>query len=258
MNLILERLLHMHRKNRLHHGFLMVGKNEELIQSTLAIFFEELLSSGQDPSLAALIKKKIGSLNHPDLFSLKVEGEIKIESIREMQKWLFVPPLEATLKIAFIPQAQKLNSSAANALLKTLEEPPSWATLILQATSSSQLLPTIRSRLFGIQFPDSVETKSEVQDWEHDFEKLMGSNLANTKDLFAFTESWSDQREELIYLFHRIYQTLATRMKDASHPEFVKLEKVFELTQSLESELYNSYGNISLGLDRLFLQWRNM
>jgi len=91
----------------------------------------------------------VDSRNHPDLRVVAPQeegGTVKIDQIRDLQRALNLTPNESRCKIGVLTDFERATHSAANALLKTLEEPPSYAHLILLATSSDQLLPTIVSR----------------------------------------------------------------------------------------------------------------
>jgi DNA polymerase-3 subunit delta' len=73
-------------------------------------------------------------------------GEVRIFQIRDFQKIINLRPYQSSYRIGLFPQFHQANSNAANALLKTLEEAPSYAVLILTADNLEQLLPTIVSR----------------------------------------------------------------------------------------------------------------
>jgi DNA polymerase-3 subunit delta' len=88
-------------------------------------------------------------MQHPDLGL--VQGEeagkaIKVDQIRELQHGLHLAPYQARYRIALLLQFERANASAANALLKLLEEPPPQVVLLLTAESPERLLPTIVSR----------------------------------------------------------------------------------------------------------------
>jgi DNA polymerase-3 subunit delta' len=72
--------------------------------------------------------------------------DVRTEQAREVTRWLMLRSLMAARKIAVVDDAECLNEHGQNALLKTLEEPPGAAVLILCATDASLLLPTVRSR----------------------------------------------------------------------------------------------------------------
>jgi DNA polymerase-3 subunit delta' len=97
--------------------------------------------------------RKIESGNHPDIIILNPSGPfIRIGQIRELCGTLAMKPYEARLRVVIISDAQTMNPSAGNALLKVLEEPPNRTILILTALQTSDLLPTIVSRCQYIRF----------------------------------------------------------------------------------------------------------
>ena len=98
---------------------------------------------------------RIGDGNHPDvrlIEPLAGKKEISIQQIRELEKELNYRSFTGSSKIAIIDPATLMNLSAQNALLKTLEEPPADAMLILIAANAGALLPTLRSRCLQISF----------------------------------------------------------------------------------------------------------
>ncbi len=122
----------------------------------------------------ALIQEKIINGNHPDLLWVeptyqyqgkllsakeaeesgikrKAPPQIRIEQIREITQFLSRPPLEASRAVVVIEDANTMTEAAANALLKTLEE-PGRATIILIVPSTDTLLPTLVSRCQRIPF----------------------------------------------------------------------------------------------------------
>lgn len=97
--------------------------------------------------------KKFRTLNHPDFLVIRPEkGVIKIDQIRKLTKELSYPPYESALRVVVIEDVQTMRREAANALLKTLEEPPENNLLILTADASQEILPTLTSRCQVIPF----------------------------------------------------------------------------------------------------------
>lgn len=88
---------------------------------------------------------KIFKISGPDLLEIN-EKTLKINSIRELIHWLALKPHSSPRKLAIIYQAETMTLEAANALLKTLEEPPKDSVIILQVESLDRILPTIASR----------------------------------------------------------------------------------------------------------------
>ncbi len=92
-----------------------------------------------------------------------------VEQIRDAEKWLSVAPFESNYKVAIFRRFEEANESAQNAFLKTLEEPPKYAVLILTAHDAGMLLPTIVSRCQPLALrPFSVETveRALIEKWD--------------------------------------------------------------------------------------------
>ena len=90
---------------------------------------------------------------HPDLIQITPAGEaIKIGQIRELQQAIAFKPYEARWRMIIVDGAERMTREAANAFLKTLEEPPPWTTIILVATAGEGLPPTVLSRCQRIPF----------------------------------------------------------------------------------------------------------
>jgi DNA polymerase-3 subunit delta' len=90
---------------------------------------------------------------HPDLYVLEALGEmIRIDAVRELRRDLHMRPFEAERRVYLILSAHLLNEDAADALLKDLEEPPSYAVIVLVANELGPLPPTIRSRCQLVPF----------------------------------------------------------------------------------------------------------
>jgi DNA polymerase III subunit delta' len=93
--------------------------------------------------------RKLAHANHPDVHRLVPEGagqQIRVGQVHQLAAELALLPLEGRYRLAIVEHAQRLNQDAQNALLKTLEEPPARAVLVLAADDSAALLPTVISR----------------------------------------------------------------------------------------------------------------
>ena len=75
--------------------------------------------------------KKHAALTHPDLIIIGESGQIKVEDIRSMNEELYIKPALSEKKVFIIKNADNMNQDAQNALLKSFEEPPSYAVIIL-------------------------------------------------------------------------------------------------------------------------------
>ena len=91
--------------------------------------------------------------NNPDFLCIEPEGNrIKIEQIRELQKRIQEKPILSERKVYLIDDADKMTKEAQNCLLKTLEEPPEFATIILIGSNENDFLVTIKSRCMIFHF----------------------------------------------------------------------------------------------------------
>jgi DNA polymerase-3 subunit delta' len=109
-----------------------------------------------DRFAAALLRSplhRVESRTHPDLFVLEPEGQgILIEGARRLRRDLHLRPFEADRRVYLILDAHLLRDESANALLKSLEEPPAYGVFVLLSDHAERMLPTIRSRLQAIDF----------------------------------------------------------------------------------------------------------
>ncbi len=128
--------------------------------------------------------RKIDHQNHPDLHILEPEGNsIKIEQVRALQRDLNLKPLEAPRKICMIEQADTMTVGAANALLKTLEEPRGDTLLILLSAQPNRLLETIRSRCQPLPFTRHPNGRIQAE-----LEKQLGIESTESHVLAALSE----------------------------------------------------------------------
>lgn len=117
-------------------------------KATVARFFAHYLNCQAEdrPCGACSACRKISSGNHPDVRLWDDEAALKIEEIRALQRQLSLSPYEGRYRVALLCNFERATTSAANALLKTLEEPAEQVILILTTIDPSALLPTIVSR----------------------------------------------------------------------------------------------------------------
>ncbi len=120
---------------------------------------------------------------HPDLYILEPLGEmIRIGEIRAMRRDLHMRPFEADRRVYLVLEADRLNADAADALLKDLEEPPAYATMVLVADELGPLPETIRSRCQLVPFHRLSE--AAVRAWlaerEPALDEAAGSAIARS------------------------------------------------------------------------------
>lgn len=178
--------------------------------------------------------------NHPDLHVYHPEGKTHLHSIasmRALSEEVFSSPFESKRKVFIIHDADRMLPPAANALLKTLEEPLLDTTIILISSEPEKLLPTILSRCTKFTFAplseDAVE--SHLKEFPHAKELARLSSGSLGKALYLANDpTYSEKRELLI--------DLLTKRSINSHADlWQKCEKLqsFYEEKSLEEEPYD-------------------
>jgi DNA polymerase-3 subunit delta' len=148
-----DMLRHHIKHDGLRHAYLFAGP-PGLGRRTLALRLAQALNCEKpialgEPCLVCRTCKQTEAMQHPDLAVIQAESEggiLKVDQVREVQHSLSLKPYQSKYRVAIFLRFQEANDNAANALLKTLEEAPAHAVLILTADSPEQLLPTIVSR----------------------------------------------------------------------------------------------------------------
>lgn len=155
-----QALLDALRGGRMHHAWLLAGA-KGLGKATLAYRFARMAlgavrSGGRplDVDPEDPIARRVAAQSHPDLFILrrglndrgKPRREITVDEARDLGGFFSLAPSEGGMRVAIIDAVDNLNRNAANAILKTLEEPPARSVLLLVCHAPGAILPTIRSR----------------------------------------------------------------------------------------------------------------
>jgi DNA polymerase-3 subunit delta' len=152
---ILELLKRTVQGGRPSHAYLFAGK-EGVGKKLVAIDFAAMLNCDEnaaDPDCGCRDCRRIHEGKHPDvLMELPERGMIRIDRIRNLQRFFRYPPIEGRYRVVVIDDAHTMNHQAQNALLKTLEEPPPGRALILVTAKPALLLSTVRSRCRKILF----------------------------------------------------------------------------------------------------------
>jgi DNA polymerase-3 subunit delta' len=155
---ILDQLMQWHEAGRLAHAYLFAGpKGIGKFETALALAQRVNCSKGSaDPSACDCAScRKIAGGNHPDMLILekpKDKTGISIDQVRGLIDRLEFRSLEAKVKFAIVKDAELIHEAAANAFLKTLEEPRPGTVLILTTAVPDALLATIRSRCQLVYF----------------------------------------------------------------------------------------------------------
>jgi DNA polymerase-3 subunit delta' len=155
-----QHLQDMRHTDRLPHALLFTGP-EGIGKQKIAQYFAKILLCAESQAPCGKCRSCLfeNMENHPDYFLISPdEGKIKIDTIRQLSRKLQLSPMVSPSKVVIVVDAHAMNAAAANALLKTLEEPPTNTLFILISHALGWLPKTIASRCQKIRFsPLSVE-----------------------------------------------------------------------------------------------------
>lgn len=146
------------------HAYILAGEAGMGRKSLAGAFALSLLceNSQADPCRQCHACKQVLSGNHPDLIRVTHEkpGSIGVDDVRrQINDTIRIRPYSSSYKIYIVDEAEKLTVQAQNALLKTIEEPPSYAVILLLTTNAEAFLPTILSRCVQLKLkplPDAA------------------------------------------------------------------------------------------------------
>ncbi|MFP6901312.1 MAG: DNA polymerase III subunit gamma/tau [Opitutales bacterium] len=155
-------------KGRFPHAILLYGDDTTTSEQVCLGFARRILDMGEEDRL------------HPDLHEIRPRGAariITVEQARELKRSINHTPSQGPRKVAIIHEADRMKKEAANALLKTLEEPPGNTTIFLVTTRPNALLDTIRSRCQRYRASDGFtgEQPPEWSDWLKDYRAWLSS-----------------------------------------------------------------------------------
>ena len=154
------------RRNRIPHAYLFYGMSGIGKRSAALVFAKALnCETAQGDACDRCIScRKTDHGNHPDLRIIEPAGQsIRISEVRELQEQMTFRPLDGNRRIFILVEADKMNAAAANALLKTLEEPTASNILVLVSSRPYQLPLTILSRCQPLRF--SPLTRETVEQY---------------------------------------------------------------------------------------------
>lgn len=160
-------------ENRLAHALLIHGQNLPVVERFATKLSARLLGvQSQEDELEEKLHR------HPDLFTLRPSKKSRIISVddtREAIRKIQHSPQAGDRKVAIIYEVDRFNTSAANAFLKTLEEPPLNTTILLLTTRPHSLLATIRSRCQLFRLPTAANTFDDpgAQAWLESYQKWL-------------------------------------------------------------------------------------
>ena len=207
------------KNDRLPHAILLRGSSARTRGSVSAFLAQAFVCEGENkPCGKCSHCMKAGINSHPDVITVdptaQNEKTFKIALVREMKDDAYIIPNEASRKVYILKSADKMNVQAQNALLKLIEEPPSYARFILECESSSAMLETILSRvsLFDLG-TDSDDVSDELRRKADDIAARLASAILKPTeyDFMKITAEFERDKE----LFEPVHPALQLIFRDA-------------------------------------------
>lgn len=200
-----------------------------------------------------LSKQTIGKLkNNLDFILVDETPTIGIESIRNLEKYLFLKPSSGR-KIVLISEAQNLTVEAQNSLLKTLEEPPGYCEIYLCCSDKGLLLPTIVSRCLVYRLPAKENNlpEEEVKKYRSDFFNLLKSGFGK-RLLYLDEFQINKSKESALLWLNQITHILRNELIGKNDTSKNVILEVLKQTNTTIIYL-NLNTNVKLALDNFVL-----
>lgn len=250
-------------RGRLAHAYLFTGEQLNALEAvartlakTVNCVSPERASAG-GPAVDCCDRcvscRKIDGANHPDIQWVRPESKsrvVTVEQIRGLLQTIHLKPTEAVYKVGIVVAADRLNVQAANAFLKTLEEPPAKSILILLSTEPQRLLETILSRCLRLNFAGegAAEFGAQQGTWLKNFADTLGDGKGGLLRRYRLLDAVLRRLGELKA---EIEQTLTARSPlerfDDVDP---KLREKWEdeLAAAIEAEYRRQRGDLLRGI----------
>ena len=241
------------KNNKFSHAYLFTGKNLEITNKIVDTFSKVLLCDSKTANDNCINCRVFEAGQHPDYIKCKPDLEkskfIKIEQIREIilenQKY----PITSKHKVLYIEQAHTMNDPSSNAILKTLEEPASFITIILNTDSIDNILSTIISRCQMIPIKSFVQSE-DISSFE--FRQYIPKSFLEADDMA--NKHGKTEKEDIKTLILNLQNSIWNETK-ANNLNEEELNKRVYILNKLE-EYYNSiesYVNTKLVLENMFI-----
>ena len=193
---------------------------------------EALAAAGADGSVSAEACgecrscKQAAGRNQPDIIYVKHEkpNTISVDDIRtQLNNDIVIKPYSSSRKIYIVDEAEKMNQQAQNALLKTIEEPPAYAVILLLTTNADSFLPTILSRCVSLNLkavPDEqikkfLMTDYQIPDYQADVRVAFAQGNVGKAIQLASSDDFNELKNSALQLIKRLHDIELYEMTEA-------------------------------------------
>src|SRR4051812_4209482 len=250
-------------RGRLGHAYLFDGHDLSQLEA-VATTLAKALNCENPPARAksglaldscdqCLNCRKIANCAHSDVLWIRPESKsrvITIEQIRHLMRTVQLKPTQAAWKTAIIVAADRLNIQAANAFLKTLEEPPGQSIIILLSTEPDKVLETILSRCLRLRFAGEGARLREPAfiDWVNQFSALASGEQGTILNRYRLLSLLSSRLAEMKANVQEIMSKRSPleRYEDIDPKQRERWED--ELEAAIEAEYRRERADLLVGL----------
>lgn len=234
---IKEMLYKSVKDKKTSHSYLFVGI-EGIGKKEIAKEFAKMLLCISDNKYCNTCKSCIefDSNNNPDFLYIEPEGNsVKIEQIRYIQRKIQEKPIISNKKVYIINDADKMTTEAQNCLLKTLEEPPEYSTIILIGSNENMFLSTIKSRCMIIHFSKIedekirkyLEEKYELKDISTNMLEIFQGSIGKA----ILLKDKKEQYEKIELIIKSISQKSIIDILNMSEILYKSKEEIFDILE---------------------------
>lgn len=216
------------KEDKVTHAYILNGERGAGKKMLANLFAATLLceKQGPDPCNECHSCRQAESGNHPDIIRVTHEkpNSISVDDIREqVNNTIVVKPYQGPYKVYIIPQADLMTPQAQNALLKTIEEPPKYAVIMLLTENAESLLPTINSRCVMLKLRNIKDTlikkylmeTMEIPDYKADVCTAFAQGNMGRAIMLANSEHFNEIRDEAVQLLKYIKEMELSEIVDA-------------------------------------------
>ena len=224
---IKEHLRNAIETSKVSHAYILTGEAGMGRKSLANAFALTLLceKGGSEPCMECHACKQVMSGSHPDLIYVTHEkaGSIGVDDIRkQINDTIMVRPYSSYYKVYIVDEAEKMTQQAQNALLKTIEEPPSYAVIILLTTNQEAFLPTILSRCVQLKLKPLKDfvVKSylmetmKVPEADADVYAAFARGNLGKAITIAASENFKELHHEMLYLLKHVKEMTISELLD--------------------------------------------
>ena len=203
--------------NRVSHAYILNGERGSGKKMLANLFAMTLLceTGDNEPCGKCHSCKQAESGNHPDIIRVTHEkpNSISVDDIRtQVNNTVDIKPYQGPYKVYIIPQADMMTPQAQNAILKTIEQPPSYAVFLLLTENAETLLPTINSRCVMLKLRNIKDTlikkylmeNLEIPDYKADMCTAFAQGNMGRAIMLANSDHFNEIREEAVQLLKHI------------------------------------------------------